>query len=94
VTTTAVSLHEENETRLISLLANNSASQTKAIFAALAQEAAAGGTAKLELAPWHDLQTWLAAQPAKVVIRSLRRSPSSCRRRRSGCVATSAPCSA
>src|SRR5918912_4470125 len=51
VTTTAVKLHPENETRLLSLTVTDTQEQTRAVMAALAQEVD-------EVAP--DLATWLA----------------------------------
>jgi hypothetical protein len=56
VTTTAVKLHPENETRLLSLTVTDTQEQTRAVMAALAEEA---GEAAPDLATWHALQTWL-----------------------------------
>jgi hypothetical protein len=64
VTTTAVRLHPENETRLLSIPITDTPEQTKAVFAALAAEDAA----TLDVAPWHALQTWLEGQACAVSI--------------------------
>lgn len=57
VTTTAVKLHPENETRLISLTVTDTHQQTRDVMAALANEA---GFQSPDLGSWHALQTWLA----------------------------------
>jgi len=54
VTTTAIRLHPENETRLLSLLATDSRHQTRAVLRQLAKRAAA-----VDLRPWHRLQEGL-----------------------------------
>jgi hypothetical protein len=56
VTTTAVKLHPENETRLLSLTVTDTQEQTRAVMGALAEEA---GEAGLDLEAWHALQGWL-----------------------------------
>jgi hypothetical protein len=68
VTTTAVALHEENETRLISLVADDSGEQTKRILRSLGEQAAAGNSDTVDFGPWHALQAWLAETDARVVI--------------------------
>jgi DNA-binding transcriptional ArsR family regulator len=65
VTTTAVKLHPENETRLLSLVVTDTQEQTRAVMAALAEEA---GKAELNLEPWHALQTWLESVEHRVWI--------------------------
>ena len=55
VTTTAVKLHPENETRLLSLTVTDTQDQTRDIMAALAEEAAGPGS---NLEEWHALQEW------------------------------------
>ena len=55
-TTTAVALHQENETRLISIPVTDSPEQTKAIMRA----AASGPRAPLDLTPWLALQARMA----------------------------------
>jgi len=66
VTTTQVSLHPENETRLLSLIANDSPEQTKAIFAVLADEDRDEDA--IDFACWHALQDWIGAGEARVTI--------------------------
>jgi hypothetical protein len=62
-TTTAVHLHPENETRLMSVTVTDTAQQTKAIM--LAQ---AGLAQSANVAPWHELQRWLERNVADVAI--------------------------
>ncbi len=65
VTTTAVKLHPENETRLLSLTVTDTQEQTQAVMAALAEEA---DEAAPDLAPWHALQVWLESAEHRVWI--------------------------
>ena len=65
VTTTAVKLHPENETRLLSLTVTDTQEQTRAVLAALAEEAA---EAAPDLATWHALQVWLESAEHRVGI--------------------------
>jgi hypothetical protein len=65
VTTTAVKLHPENETRLLSLTVTDTQEQTRAVMAALAEEA---GEAVPDLATWHALQGWLESAEHRVFI--------------------------
>jgi hypothetical protein len=65
VTTTAVKLHSENETRLLSLTVTDTQDQTRAVMAALAVEA---GEAGPNLEPWHALQVWLESAEHRVWI--------------------------
>jgi hypothetical protein len=65
VTTTAVKLHPENETRLLSLTVTDTQDQTKAIMAALAEEA---GEARPNFKSWHALQVWLESAEHRVSI--------------------------
>jgi hypothetical protein len=65
VTTTAVKLHPENETRLLSLTVTDTQEQTRAVMAALAEEA---GEATPDLATWHALQVWLESAEHRVWI--------------------------
>jgi hypothetical protein len=65
VTTTAVKLHPENETCLISLTVTDTQQQTRDIMAALADEAATDGP---DLDSWHTLQQWLARAERRVTI--------------------------
>src|SRR5829696_5102017 len=64
VTTTAVKLHPENETRLLSLTVNDTREQTRDVLAALAEE---DGEAP-DLRPWQALQEWLATAEHRVRI--------------------------
>jgi hypothetical protein len=64
VTTTAVRLHPENETRLLSLTVNDSPAQTRAVLLAHAIGAGRGGNVE----PWHELQDWLAGGPTAVEV--------------------------
>ncbi len=64
VTTTAVHLHPENETRLISLPVTDTQDQTAAVMDALAE----GAGAPVDHAPWHALQRWLVTKGCHVVI--------------------------
>jgi hypothetical protein len=65
VTTTAVKLHPENETRLLSLTVTDTQEQTRAVMAALAEEA---GEVELNLGVWHALQVWLESAEHRVWI--------------------------
>jgi hypothetical protein len=65
VTTTAVKLHPENETRLLSLTVTDTQDQTRAVMAALAEEA---GEAGPNLEPWYALQVWLESAEHRVFI--------------------------
>jgi hypothetical protein len=64
VTTTATTLHGENETRMLSLPADDSEAQTKAVLRALA----AGRQREPDYDAWHDYHRWLAAANHGVVI--------------------------
>lgn len=59
LTTTWVSLHPENETRLLSLNVRDDRHQTKKIMLTLAEQAAGSSREELDLSSWHALQTWL-----------------------------------
>jgi hypothetical protein len=63
-TTTALRLHQENETRLLSLASDESAEQTSAVFEALAEED--GGEVDYER--WHALQRWIELGDHRVTI--------------------------
>src|SRR5215217_5007825 len=65
VTTTAVKLHPENETRLLSLTVTDTQDQTRAVMAALAVEASEAGP---NFAPWHALQVWLESAEHRISI--------------------------
>ncbi|ABG05197.1 hypothetical protein Rxyl_2267 [Rubrobacter xylanophilus DSM 9941] len=57
VTTTAVKLHPENETRLLSLTITDTREQTRDVLAALAEEE----KGEPDLIPWLALQEWLGS---------------------------------
>ena len=64
VSTTSVALHPENETRLLSLSATDTADQTKLVLSRLADD----DLDEPDLARWHDLQVWLATAEHRVAI--------------------------
>jgi hypothetical protein len=64
VTTTAVSLHAENETRLISVPIDDSAAQTGRVMRAIAS----GNGRPIDVAEWHELQFWLADGERRVEV--------------------------
>jgi hypothetical protein len=64
VTTAAVSLHPENETRMLSLTVCDTPDQTKAIFAKIAN----GLDDVVDLEPWRAFQTWLELGETRVNI--------------------------
>jgi hypothetical protein len=57
VSTTSVSLHPENETRLLSLTATDTPEQTKLVLSRLAED----DLAEPDFGRWHDLQVWLSS---------------------------------
>jgi len=65
-TTTAIHLHPENETRLLSLTVTDTAAQTKAVMQAQAKRQ--GRTDHIDLASWHAMQCFLSLVPRQVVI--------------------------
>lgn len=67
VTTTAVRLHEENETRLFSLIADDSAEQTKRVLHALAADAE-DERQEVDVERWHALQRWIESGSNKVTV--------------------------
>jgi hypothetical protein len=64
VSTTAVALHPENETRLLSLSATDTSDQTKLVLMRLA----AGDGFGPDLSRWHALQVWLSTAEHRVAI--------------------------
>jgi hypothetical protein len=60
VTTTALKLHPENETRLLSLTVTDTRKQTRGFFSMLAEEERLEADQK----PWHALQHWLESPSA------------------------------
>jgi hypothetical protein len=63
MTTTALSQHAENETRILSVTVNDSKAHTKEVMLSIAQE-----HAEVDLEPWHALQHWLEASTTSVHI--------------------------
>ena len=57
--TTSVSLHGENETRMLSVPSNDSKAQTRAVMLESSGERKRAGA---DFTEWHDLQRWLAGQ--------------------------------
>lgn len=69
ITTTAESLHAENETRMVSYRVTETPEQTKAIIRHHARQAMGGADDDgVELSQWHDFQRWLAYSPTRVAI--------------------------
>ena len=64
ISTTSVSLHPENETRLLSLTATDTADQTRLVLSRLADE----DIGEPDLARWHELQVWLESAEHRVAI--------------------------
>jgi hypothetical protein len=64
VSTTSVSLHPENETRLLSLLATDTPDQTKLVLSRLADD----DLGEPDFARWHDLQVWLSSAEHRVAV--------------------------
>ncbi len=60
ITTTAVRLHPENETRLLSLTVTDTRDQTRSVIRALAKRK----KQETDLAPWIALQEWLSSPEA------------------------------
>jgi phage/plasmid primase-like uncharacterized protein len=65
VTTTSLSLHGENETRMLSIPTNDTQAQTKAVMLRVAQGASQQAP---DLRDWHALQLWLEQAEHRVVI--------------------------
>jgi hypothetical protein len=71
VTTTAVKLHAENETRFFSIRINDSAEQTAQIMAAEARRVSGTGQSALtadDLEKWRAYQEWLATTAGPVIV--------------------------
>ena len=64
VTTTAVKLHPENETRLLSISITDTRDQTQAVLVALADE----NSRQVNQSRWHALQGWLEGAEHRVTI--------------------------
>jgi hypothetical protein len=69
-TTTWLSLHPENETRLLSIPVTDTPEQTRNVFLALVANTS---TNDLDYEPWHALQTWLDMVEHRSVIPYARR---------------------
>jgi len=68
-TTTAIRIHPENETRLLSIRVNDTREQTRTIMREFARKAAGGVPAnRVDLRPWHEFQEALAEKEHRVVI--------------------------
>jgi len=65
MTTTAVRIHHETETRVLSLPITDTPEQTKAILREIARR---GKSPAVDLTPWHALQGWLATANHRVSI--------------------------
>ena len=65
VTTTKVSLHPENETKLLTINVNDTADQTRKILEAMAVE---NDRTEMDMREWHALQDWLVLQEYCVTI--------------------------
>jgi hypothetical protein len=64
--TTSISLHPENETRMLSLTSNDSKAQTAAVMVVSADDDEPGRIS--DLGDWHDYQRWLADARREVTI--------------------------
>jgi hypothetical protein len=67
-TTTAASLHPENETRMLSLQVKDTPEQTKAILQATARKLGSNSVPSFDQGPWHALQLLLALGERRVSI--------------------------
>ena len=68
VTTTRTILHDENETRLLSLETDDSPEQTRRVLEKVAEVEGGDGGEAIDYGRWHDYQRWLAAGERRVVI--------------------------
>jgi len=64
ITTTSLTLHPENETRMLSLPITDTPEQTRAVMRAIAR----GRSAEVDLSEWHALDTWLSLGTNDVAI--------------------------
>jgi hypothetical protein len=64
VTTTSVRLHDENETRLLSVPVSDTPDQTRAVL----RELARARSGSVDVGPWHALAEWLETAEHRVVI--------------------------
>ena len=65
VTTTAIRLHPENETRLLSVVVDDTPEQTRAVLRGLAAE---DRDHHVDVSAWHALQTWLEGGEHRVTV--------------------------
>ena len=72
ITTTAISLHKENETRLISIPVDDSQEQTRRVLGSIAAKASEGASfgpnIPADMQAWHAFQAWIQLGPSSVVI--------------------------
>lgn len=69
VTTTKAALHQENETRILSLEIDDSDEQTKNVLDKVAEIVGMNAErAIIDYAPWRDFQRWLSAGNCNVVV--------------------------
>jgi hypothetical protein len=69
VTTTRTKLHQENETRMLSLEIDDSEGQTKKVLGMVARvEGMNTAAAAIDYKPWHDFQRWLRAGNCRVAV--------------------------
>lgn len=64
LTTTAIRLHPENETRLVSIPVTDTPEHTREVFRAIARET----PPSVDLVVWHAFQDWLSTGPHDVTI--------------------------
>lgn len=64
ITTTAINLHPENETRYFSATVTDSPEQTRRILLTMCEES----PREIDFRPWHSLQLWLACGDCRVEI--------------------------
>jgi hypothetical protein len=86
-TTTRTGLHQENETRLLSITITDEPERTHAILKVIAQE----GGEQLDLSRWHSLQTAIGTSDANAVVPYLGKvfemvPPTAVRMRRDGTI--------
>lgn len=67
-TTTAIALHPENETRLLSLSLDDTPDGQREVFRAWGAEAAGYASATVDYEPWHALGRWLEEGDRAVVV--------------------------
>jgi hypothetical protein len=65
LTTTAIRVHEENETRLLSVPVDDTPQQTKRVMQSIAKQETNG---QIELVRWHGLSDWLALGETRVFV--------------------------